>query len=196
MQLTNTFRVATASIGFLATLVTATTASSASLAEQLPIGSSLTGADKTIGGSMPAASSQVVYATRADIMRLVANMDPSELTIIGNWPPADNPLSPDSADDMTVVYCSTVDGQECNPPCTLYNGGGPTCLAAPSTKCLLATFDVGFCSTPDCSNSVPGICTNFTGYCATHTIDDGYCYTPDTNSIIVPSPVSNPSVLG
>ena len=135
----------------------------------------------------PAASTQVVYPTRADIMRLIANMNPDELTIIGQWPPNDNPLSPDSTTDITVVYCETADGQQCNTPCMLYNGNAPVCLPAPKTTCLLATVAVTFCSTSDCSGVVPPYCTAYNPYCSSHVMQDGYCYTPDTNSIDVPA---------
>ncbi|KAH9887002.1 hypothetical protein C8Q73DRAFT_268511 [Cubamyces lactineus] len=130
-------------------------------------------------------------------MRLVATMDPSSLTIIGHWPPllaadTDNPLlappSPSSTSDMTVVYCKTVvGGQQCNPPCTLYNGPGGVCLPAAGTNCLLATVDVAFCATADCSGAVPAYCNVLDGYCAGHAMQGGFCYTPDTNSISVPA---------
>ncbi|KAJ8454406.1 hypothetical protein ONZ51_g13040 [Trametes cubensis] len=161
--------------------------SSASMPDKHAPTQSPQGGDKTIGASAPAASSQVVYPTRADIMRLVANMDPDELTIIGHWPPNDNPLSPDSAEDMTVVYCSTVIGQECNTPCTLYNGPGNVCLAAPNTNCLLATVNVSFCATSTCTGSVPASCNILNQFCPTHAMPGGYCDTPDTQSIGVPA---------
>ncbi|KAI0655649.1 hypothetical protein C8Q70DRAFT_407670 [Cubamyces menziesii] len=190
MQLTNKFRVSASSAGFLATLIAATIASPSSAStfvEHVPTQSSFLGGDKTIGGSAPAASSPVVYPTRADIMRLIANMNPDELTIIGQWPPNDNPLSPDSAKDMTAVYCSTVNGQECNPPCTLFNGAGPMCLQAPDTNCLLATFDISFCSTKDCSGTGSGTCNTLSQFCATHMLAQGYCNTPGTESLNVPA---------
>ncbi|KAJ8454407.1 hypothetical protein ONZ51_g13041 [Trametes cubensis] len=123
-------------------------------------------------------------------MRLVANMDPDELTIIGQWPPTyDNlhPLSPDSPADMTVVYCENAVGAECNTPCTLYNGPGNVCLSAPGTSCLLATADVTFCSTPDCSGAMTAFCNILQQYCPTHMMEGGYCFTPNTKSISVPA---------
>ncbi|KAI0655647.1 hypothetical protein C8Q70DRAFT_407722 [Cubamyces menziesii] len=125
-------------------------------------------------------------------MRLVANMNPDELTIIGHWPPTYdnlNPLSPDSPADMTVVYCENAVGAECNTPCTLYNGPGDVCLPAAGTSCLLATVDVTFCGTRDCSGvTTPGFCNTLEQYCPSHTMQGGYyCFTPGTQSIIVPA---------
>ena len=109
------------------------------------------------------------------MMHWLANTD-AELTFIGK-PPTD-PLAPRSAQDTTVVYCTTRDGNVCSSPCTVYNGG-TTCLAAPDTNCLSATNDIGFRDKPGCT----GDCTFLTG-CILQ-LEDGFCWTPNTQSILV-----------
>ncbi|KAI0655658.1 hypothetical protein C8Q70DRAFT_407885 [Cubamyces menziesii] len=117
----------------------------------------------------------VVYASRAELLQWLSTIDPSLVTYTGN------PINPDPSEpaaDTTVVYCANKSGSNCQPPCTVHNGG-PGCIYAPGTNCLSATSDVSFCSTSDC-----------TKFCNTYDdcgdrLDDGYCYTPGTNSIFV-----------
>lgn len=91
-----------------------------------------------------------------------------------------NPLSPRSAQNTMVTYCSHRIDSFCGGQCTVYNGGAK-CLKAPHTDCLAATHDVGFCSSPGCG----GACNSLAA-CGTR-LDNGFCYTPGTVSIAVGS---------
>lgn len=79
-----------------------------------------------------------------------------------------------------VTYCSSRTQNVCGGACTVYNGGA-TCLAAPGTKCLAATNNVGFCDRGGCGGSC-----NQLSSCGTR-LDNGFCFTPGTASIIVSS---------
>ena len=109
-------------------------------------------------------------------MHWIATTD-AELTFIGK---PINPLAPRSAQDTTVTYCSTKNGNFCGGPCTVYTGGA-TCLNAPNTNCLSATNNVAFCNSPGCG----GTCNQFST-CGNR-LDNGFCSTPGTQSILVSS---------
>ncbi|PIL23593.1 hypothetical protein GSI_14906 [Ganoderma sinense ZZ0214-1] len=111
------------------------------------------------------------------LMHWIANTD-AELTFIGK---PINPLTPRSALDTTVTYCSIRTGGVCGGPCTVYTGGAK-CLHAPDTNCLGASdTSVEFCTSAGCAGS----CTQLSA-CGTK-MDNGFCFTPGTESIVVPS---------
>ena len=56
-----------------------------------------------------------------------------------------NPLAKREAEATTVVYCNSVDGEDCAGDCTVYIGGAK-CLSSSGTQCLSATKDVQFCT--------------------------------------------------
>ncbi|GJE96902.1 hypothetical protein PsYK624_131100 [Phanerochaete sordida] len=99
----------------------------------------------------------------------------AELTFVGA--PL-NPLTPRSAQNTMVTYCSHRVDNVCGGPCTVYNGGA-TCLNAPGTNCLAATHNVGFCDRGGCGHSCNQLST-----CGTR-LDNGFCFTPGTQSILV-----------
>ncbi|KAM5536116.1 hypothetical protein V8D89_010215 [Ganoderma adspersum] len=101
------------------------------------------------------------------MMHWIANTN-TELTFIGE---PINPLTPRSAQVTTVTYCSNRVGNNCESPCTVYTGGA-MCLNAPSTNCLAATNDVGFCDHSRCGGS----CSELSP-CDTH-LNNGFCATP------------------
>ncbi|EJF67486.1 hypothetical protein BD309DRAFT_966824 [Dichomitus squalens] len=108
------------------------------------------------------------------MMYWIANTD-AELTFVGK---PINPLTPRSAQDTTVTYCSDRIDDVCGGACTVYTGGA-TCLDAPDTNCLAATNNVGFCDRSGCGHSCNQLST-----CGTR-LDNGFCYTPGTASILV-----------
>ncbi|KAI0755823.1 hypothetical protein C8Q74DRAFT_1320149 [Fomes fomentarius] len=114
--------------------------------------------------------------THDEILHWIATTD-AELTFIGN---PINPLTPRAAQNTMVTYCSSRTQNVCGGSCTVYNGGA-TCLAAPGTKCLAATNNVGFCDRGGCGGSCNQLST-----CGTR-LDNGFCFTPGTASIIVSS---------
>ncbi|EJF67483.1 hypothetical protein BD309DRAFT_1021231 [Dichomitus squalens] len=110
------------------------------------------------------------------MMYWIANTD-AELTFVGK---PINPLTPRSAQNTMVTYCSGRVDNVCGGSCTVYNGGA-TCLSAPGTNCLSATNNVGFCDRSGCSGSC-----NQLASCGTR-LDNGFCATPGTASILVSS---------
>ena len=110
----------------------------------------------------------------AEMAHWLATTD-AKLTFVG--PPL-NALSTQAAQSTTVTYCSSRVDNVCGGACTVYTGG-PICLAAPSTVCLAATHNVGFCNKGGCG----GKCNQYAS-CGT-VLDSGFCYTPGTNSILV-----------
>ncbi|PPQ73610.1 hypothetical protein CVT26_010518 [Gymnopilus dilepis] len=102
----------------------------------------------------------------------------ANITYIGQ--PIGNPseLSKRQLPNTMVVYCDTQSVNVCGGTCTVYNGG-PTCLDAPNTACLMATSNVGFCDRGGCGGS----CNQFSS-CGSP-IDNGFCSTPGTASITV-----------
>lgn len=99
----------------------------------------------------------------------------ANLTFIGERP---NPLSPRSAQSTYLIYCTKRAGNVCGGSCTVYNGGA-ACIYAPSTECMSATQDVGFCDKKACN----GDCSSLSE-CGTE-LDSGFCYTPGTKSIVI-----------
>ena len=82
--------------------------------------------------------------------------------------------------NVMVTYCTSRTQDVCGGTCHVYNGG-PTCIEAPGTSCLMATANVGFCDHGGCSGS----CNQFSS-CGTR-LDNNFCSTPGTSSVIVPS---------
>ena len=100
----------------------------------------------------------------------------ANITFIGE--PIDR-HAPRAADSVMVTYCNRRTQNVCGGSCTVYNGGAK-CLSAPTTQCLAATANVGFCDRSGCGGSCNQLST-----CGTR-LDNGFCYTPGTASIIVP----------
>ncbi|KAF4622131.1 hypothetical protein D9613_009094 [Agrocybe pediades] len=84
----------------------------------------------------------------------------------------------DGLPNTMVIYCTAHVDQICGGTCTVYNGG-PTCINAPGTACLMATNNVGFCDKGACGGS----CNQFAS-CGDR-LDNGFCSTPGTSSIVV-----------
>ena len=89
------------------------------------------------------------------------------------------PVSRDVGGSVMVVYCTTRTVDVCGGECTVYNGG-PKCIDAAGTSCLMATADVGFCDHDSCGGSCNQLST-----CGTQ-LDNNFCFTPGTSSINVP----------
>ncbi|KAI0334603.1 hypothetical protein GY45DRAFT_1242294, partial [Cubamyces sp. BRFM 1775] len=117
----------------------------------------------------------VGFAIRAAQMAHWLATTDANLTFIGARPP--NPLSPRSAQSTYLIYCTNRAGNVCGGSCTVYNGGAQ-CIYTPSTECLWATQDVGFCDKKECN----GDCSSLS-LCGTY-LDSGFCYTPGTKSIV------------
>ena len=125
---------------------------------------------------------KVIYATYDEIIQWIADNDPDLLAAgplgsdarVGPIPatPAANP-------NTTVMFCSNVSGENCEPPCTWYTGG-PGCIRAPNTNCALATYDVEFCNQPNCEP----VCGTTYADCESF-LENGFCRVPETNSFLV-----------
>ena len=97
----------------------------------------------------------------------------ANITFAGDFPSSDGPTT------TTVTYCSSAVNGVCGGDCTVYTGEN-TCLHAPSTKCLAATNNVGFCDKKNCKGSCHDLAT-----CGDW-MDNNFCYTPGTDSIVLP----------
>ena len=102
----------------------------------------------------------------------------ANITYIGQPGGSPSDLSKRQLPQTTVVFCTSQSGALCGGSCSMYTGG-PACLAAPSTACLMATRDVSFCD----GNACGGSCNQFNS-CGTR-LDGGFCSTPGTSSINV-----------
>ncbi|PIL23594.1 hypothetical protein GSI_14907 [Ganoderma sinense ZZ0214-1] len=114
------------------------------------------------------------HMSHEEMMHWIANTD-AKLTFIGE---PINPLIPRSAQVTTVTYCNTRVLNVCGGSCTVYTGG-TTCLNAPNTACLAATFDVAFCNGAQCT----GTCSDL--YNCSVRMSDGFCAAPTTVAIFV-----------
>ncbi|PPQ96887.1 hypothetical protein CVT26_005866 [Gymnopilus dilepis] len=102
----------------------------------------------------------------------------ANITYIGQPVGSPSDLSKRQLPQTTVVFCTSQSGALCGGSCSMYTGG-PSCIAAPSTACLMATRDVSFCDRSGCGGS----CNQFNS-CGTR-LDGGFCSTPGTSSILV-----------
>ncbi|PIL23596.1 hypothetical protein GSI_14909 [Ganoderma sinense ZZ0214-1] len=125
-------------------------------------------------GGATVAADEPYFMSHEQMMHWIANTD-ANLTFIGK---SINPLTPRSARDTMVTYCSSRILNVCGGPCTVYNGSAK-CLSAPATICLAATKDVAICTATGCT----GDCTDY--YNCTAKMSDGFCSAPDTQSIFV-----------
>ncbi|TFK64314.1 hypothetical protein BDN72DRAFT_881575 [Pluteus cervinus] len=119
-----------------------------------------------------------LVTTPAQLTKWISTTN-ANLTFTGNPINTTKPLSKRQAQNVQVVYCDTKIGDSCGGNCVVYNGPN-TCLDAPSTNCLMATADVGFCDRGGCGGS----CNQFSS-CGS-TLNNGFCSTPGTASILVP----------
>lgn len=108
----------------------------------------------------------------------------ANLTFFGESLSSNSGLQTRQASNTLLVYCTLLSGNACAGNCSIYSGG-PTCVTAHDTQCLLATNDVSFCNTDGCGNSGGSdvICHKLSG-CADKLSND-FCYTPGTVSINV-----------
>ncbi|TFK71104.1 hypothetical protein BDN72DRAFT_487938 [Pluteus cervinus] len=131
----------------------------------------------------PSARSSSAIATREQLNTWITRSGTaSNLTIVDRpiAPIAFEPF-PKRQDFIQVVFCNKQTDGTCGGACSVYDGPS-VCLNATGTSCVLATYNVQFCSSTNCD----GTCNSITD-CG-DTLEDGSCFIPGTtiNSIFVP----------